>query len=196
MARMSWWIMGMAVTATAVGDASAQQQAARNQTGPIEVGQDRLVSSGLDDRPVVEPWLAIHPEDSSRFLAAAMVAALPLPPEGESLAPESICATWVSSDSGESWDRHDQPVPGCADPWAAITPEGTGLFTALGEEGTFVSRSPDGGAGWDQPRVPMGDGHDHPVLGAAGRCDPGTVATALPSPSSSPTPATVGAGGP
>lgn len=141
-------------------DAEASAQA----EGPpaVIVGQEVLVSADLD-RPVVEPWIAVHPDDPSTLLATAMVAA-PLPSPGEGLAAESICATWLSTDGGHRWSRHDQDLPGCADPWVLFTRTGTALFTALGKTGAWVCRSGDGGAAWEPGPVPMGRGHDHPVL--------------------------------
>jgi len=48
----------------------------------LEAGADRLVSTSIDDRPIVEPHLAVDPVDPERLLAVAMVAALPPPGQG------------------------------------------------------------------------------------------------------------------
>ncbi|MDX1674014.1 MAG: sialidase family protein [Longimicrobiales bacterium] len=132
--------------------------------GPIDIGPDRLVSAGIEARPVVEPWLAVHPTDPSRLLATAIVASTTLTPADEGLPDESFCATWLSRDGGESWRRRDHPVAGCADPWVVFTSRGTGLFTAVGTDGVRVLRSPDGGATWSDDGFPVRDVHDHPML--------------------------------
>lgn len=130
----------------------------------LEVGADRLVSTGIDDRPIVEPHLAVDPGDPDRLLAVAMVARVPLQPPGQGLAAQSGCSAWLSEDGGGTWVRHDFPVSGCADPWAAFAPDGTALFAGLSDDGLVVYRSPNGGRAWEATPFRFGAGHDHPTL--------------------------------
>lgn len=129
----------------------------------VEAGEDRLVSIGLADRPLVEPYLVAHPSDPSHLLGGVIVI-----DEGEAY----HCAAFVSFDGGHSWRRHDFPVRECADPWIVLREDGTALFAGLGAveglsddvSGVYVFRSEDGGRTWSEEPVHLGDGHDHQTL--------------------------------
>lgn len=141
----------------------------------LDTGPDHLVTSTGEEWPIVEPMLAVHPEDPDHLLVAAMVPRPALPEVGDGLSTDSGCSTWLSHDGGDTWTRHDHPVSGCGDPWVLITPDGVAVFAALGHDGMSLFRSTDGGANWDSHPFRFGVGHDHPTLVAAGRDSPGAT---------------------
>jgi hypothetical protein len=118
---------------------------------------DVALPSSPDDAPLVEPHLAVHPTDSKRLLAAAIVV-----PNGDFSATD--CATFGSSDGGARWTRHDLGLKQCADPWVAILPDGTSVLSILDGEGSLVVyRSADAAATWTRT-ADLGASHDHETL--------------------------------
>jgi photosystem II stability/assembly factor-like uncharacterized protein len=113
-----------------------------NPAGQIAVGENVLVSTAADERPLVEPQLVVNRKDPKQLLATAMAV-------NSSTVGDSDCAVFVSFDGGRTWARHNFGVEGCADPWVALREDGTALFaglsTARGNE-MQLARSADGGA--------------------------------------------------
>ncbi len=108
--------------AVVVGAASGQVQA-------IRVGPNLPLSQGLEQRPPREPHLAIHPTNPRHLLGAAMLGVVT--DSFEEMNDRLGCASFVSLDDGQTWDRHDFPLTNCYDPWVAITADGQAVFTAL-----------------------------------------------------------------
>ncbi len=137
-----------------------QQQPAPNQF--FEVGEDRLVSTGGPDMPLVEPYLAINPKDPNNMLAAAMVITKP---DMSGL----DCAAFTSFDGGRTWIRHDFGLRNAGDPWVAYLPDGTAVLSILeiterDESPLLVYRSTDGGRTWPNKPISLGNNHDHSTL--------------------------------
>ena len=137
------------------------------QQGPpvaVEVSANRLVAADPDNRPLVEPHLAIDPENRQHWLAGVIAAS----PDLKS----TDCAALVSFDGGQTWARHHLGLKQCYDPWTGILPDGTGLLTVIGNESSdlMVYRSDDGGRTWRNP-VSLGDSQDHDtfVIGRTGK---------------------------
>lgn len=135
----------------------------------IHVGADRLVSTTGPELPLVEPQLAVDPHDHDHLLVAAVAVA---PPAGNGFA--SSCSVWASFDAGASWVRNDIPLEQCGDPWVAINADGSGVFSALGNQGgnqpgVALWRSIDGGRTWSGNPVVQPGPYDHPSLAV----DPG-----------------------
>lgn len=136
------------------------QQPAPNQ--PFEIGEDRLVSTGASQFPLVEPYLAINPKDANNMLAAAMVVTKP-----DMSAVD--CAAFTTFDGGRTWTRHDFGLSGAGDVWVAYLPDGTAVLSTLSaterdEVLLLIYRSPDGGRNWSNKPISLGNGHDHPTL--------------------------------
>lgn len=148
------------VVIATVCPSTAQQPAAANQF--FEVGEDRLVSVGGPDRPLVEPYLAINPKDPKNMLAAAMVVTKP---DMSGL----DCAAFTTFDGGRTWTRHDFGLRNAADPWVTYLPDGTAVLSILeiterDETPLLVFRSTDGGRTWPNKPVSLGERHDHPTM--------------------------------
>lgn len=139
----------------------------------MQVGEKTLVSVGLDQRPLVEPHVTVHPSKPDHVLGAVIVSFAATSRE-EQLANQS-CAVLLSVDGAKTWVRHDFPITECYDPWVAITTGGEAVFVADGKlaavpQGSpelLVFRSPDGGQTWGEMPVTLGRGHDHPMVVAA-----------------------------
>ena len=147
-------ILGLLLTSFAV------QQQAPNQ--PFEVGEDRLVSVGGPEHPLVEPYLAINPKDPNNMLAAAMVVTKP---DMSGL----DCAAFTTFDGGRTWARHDFGLRNAGDAWVAYLPDGTAVLSILviterDEAPLLVFRSSDGGRTWPNKPASLGNNHDHPTL--------------------------------
>ncbi|HKR12575.1 MAG TPA: sialidase family protein [Pyrinomonadaceae bacterium] len=143
-----------------VSASHGQQQPAPNQH--FEIGEDRLVSVGGPDLPLVEPYLAINPKDPNNMLAAAMVITKP---DLSGL----DCAAFTTFDGGRTWTRHDFGLRSAADPWVAFLPDGTAVLSILelterDETPLLVYRSTDGGRTWPNKPVSLGNAHDHSTL--------------------------------
>lgn len=136
----------------------------------LRVGDVRPVNGAGEVRPLIEPHLAVHPADPRHLLAAAIVADTATTYQARLRAQR--CATFLSTDGGGTWQRHDLPVPGCYDPWVVITPDGHAALAVLSireHRGTsqtelLVYHSADGGRTWDDEPESLGRGHDHPTL--------------------------------
>ena len=128
----------------------------------FEIGEDRLVSVGGPDLPLVEPYLAVNPKDANNMLAAAMVITKP-----DMISID--CAAFTTFDGGRTWSRHDFKLLSAADPWVAFLPDGTAVLSILEitereETPLLVYRSTDGGRTWPNKPVSLGNAHDHPTL--------------------------------
>jgi len=91
----------------ALGFAGAALPRARLRAQAVRVGTPAAVARGLDDRPLVEPHLAVHPADPHHLLAAAIVGtAEPAadPEASRRVAARRTCATFLSRDAGRTWD--------------------------------------------------------------------------------------------
>lgn len=127
---------------------------------------ERHVAADPDGQPMVEPHLAVHPDDPDHLLVGVIV----IPADMGA----GDCASLVSFDGGESWTRHDFGLADCGDPWGMILDDGTAILTLLaarpGERGEearvelLVYRSEDGGRTWPDEPMSLGPGHDHQTM--------------------------------
>ena len=135
------------------------------------VQQPTVVARATLEQPFDEPHLAVDPRDGDHWLAVAIVrgSAGTFPEELKDM----ICASFTSVDGARTWNRHDFPVTGCADPWVVLTDDGqaiasmiaaSSLFPGQGNSGLLVFHSKDGGLTWDDPPLGLGSGHDHTVI--------------------------------
>jgi hypothetical protein len=160
------------MSVSAVGLRAQEQQTPKKDF--LEVTADRLVAADPHARPMVEPHLAIDPDNPKHWLAAVIV----ITADYSSF----DCASFVSFDGGQTWARHDFEYSQCGDPWVAIMPGGAALLTVLAAKSPndpdqlFVYRSEDGGRNWDD-HVSLGVGHDHEtfVVGQPGSKYEGNV---------------------
>jgi hypothetical protein len=83
------------------------------------------------------------------------------------------CASFVSTDGGATWSRHDFSLANCYDGQVAILPDGQAVFVALATlprvrpdtpDWLVVFHSNDGGATWDDVPATLGWRHDHPAI--------------------------------
>jgi len=128
--------------------------------GPIAVGERVLVSTGVADRPLIEPQLAVNSKDPKQLLATAMAVE-------PSTVDDSNCAAFASFDGGRTWARHTFAVPSCADPWVALREDGTALFAGLQMargNAMQLAYSSDSGRTWGDVLLDLGRGHDHPTM--------------------------------
>ncbi|HEV2863375.1 MAG TPA: sialidase family protein [Pyrinomonadaceae bacterium] len=128
----------------------------------VDVGEDRPVSAGGPDHPLVEPYLAVNPKDPNNMLAAAMVVTKP---DMSSL----DCAAFTTFDGGRTWRRYDFGLRNAGDAWVAYLPDGTAVLSILeitekDETPLLIFRSTDGGRTWPDKPTSLGNGHDHPTL--------------------------------
>ena len=88
---------------------------------------------------------------------------------------DQSCASFLSTDGGKTWERHDFPVTGCFDPWVILTDDGQAIvsmvaaslaLTGQGANGLIMFHSSDGGRTWDDPPLGLG-GLDAQVRRAA-----------------------------
>jgi hypothetical protein len=131
--------------------------AAATQTAAIDVGEERLVTVGDLDAPIVEPHLSINPKNPDNLIAAAMV----------SRTDGSYRVIGLSSqDAGRTWDNQDFGVREGGDAWTAFLPDGTAVvaFLAGPDAELQVFRSSDGGRRWSGKPVVVAQGQDHPTL--------------------------------
>lgn len=119
----------------------------------IKAGEDLPVQVDVP-LPLVQPSLAVHPNDPDSLVAAALVGL-----------PDGTYGALVlsSSDGGRTWRKHDPGIRDAADVWTELLADGTAVF-AVGAE---VFRSPDGGRTWGPPTVLPGT-HDRPRLAVDG----------------------------
>lgn len=148
--------------------ASVAARPARLPAQAIRVGENVRVARGLEQRPLVEPHLVVHPADPRHLLGATIVS-----DAAKAWEETQICSSFLSLDGGKTWKRHDFPITGCGDPWVAITPDGHAVFTALGAHkaltqqeggGLVVFHSADGGRTWDEKPLGLGRAHDHQTV--------------------------------
>ena len=131
-----------------------------NPAGRIDVGENILVSTAADERPLVEPQLVANPKDPKQLLATAMAV-------NPSTVADSSCAAFVSFDGGRTWTRHNFDIAGCADPWVALREDGTSLFAGLSaarNNEMQLARSVDGGRTWTPVPLDLGRAHDHETM--------------------------------
>ncbi len=133
----------------------------------IKVGENVLVSRGLETRPLAEPHLVAHPRDPNHLLGATIVSS-----NAAAFTDDQYCAAMVSLDGGKTWTRHDFAIRQCGDPWVALTPQGMAVFTALASHASLADSanqllvfvSLDGGRTWHDVPQTLGRGHDHQTL--------------------------------
>jgi hypothetical protein len=126
-------------------------------TPAIRVGEDRLLSAGGPEKPLVEAHLAVDPRNGDHMLAAAIVISKPD-------FSETDCAAFATFDGGKTWTRHDLGMKVCADPWTAINNDGSAVLAVLPESDLAVYRSADGGKTWPEPPVTFKGSHDHETM--------------------------------
>jgi len=138
----------------AVGTQAVIQQPASHV---FEIGEDQLVYSGGADVALVEPYLAINPQDARNMIAVAMVARSDR---------TYGCLALTSFDGGRTWQKHDFGISNGGDVWVKFLPSGTAVFSVLAGEKSELQlfRSADGGRTWSGKPTTLGGGHDHPTL--------------------------------
>jgi photosystem II stability/assembly factor-like uncharacterized protein len=131
-------------------------------TPTIRVGESISVSDSLPQRPPVEAFLAINPNDPVHLLGAAMTSTIATDPQ--EMLSGLVCSSFLSRDDGSTWDIHEFPVTRCFDPWITILPNGHAVFSAFAGRGSalIVFTSQDGGATWADEPDTLGSRHDHP----------------------------------
>lgn len=141
------------------------------QAQTIGVGEIVTVARETDPRRFSEPHLAVHPGNPNHFLAASFIGWTTGTPQEES--ERQRCSTFVSSNGGVTWTRHDFPNLDCADPQVAILPDGQAVFVALAKQPglrpdrgdwLLVFHSNDGGVTWDDAPTTLGWRFDHPAI--------------------------------
>ena len=137
----------------------------------LNVQPPTVVARATPQHPLDEPHLAIDPRDGDHWLAVAIVRGSA--PKFPDVLRDQSCASFVSTDGGKSWGRHEFPVIGCADPWVVLTDDGQAIASMVaaspalpgqGTSGLVVFHSKDGGRTWDDTPVGLGPSHDHPVM--------------------------------
>ncbi|MBI3401183.1 MAG: exo-alpha-sialidase [Acidobacteria bacterium] len=137
----------------------------------IRVEAPTLVALATPQHSLYEPQLAIDPREPNRWLAVSIVRGSA--PGFPDVLKDQTCASFLSTDGGKNWQRHEFPVTNCADPWAVITPDGqavvsmvaaSGELAGQGSSGLVIFHSSDGGRTWDDHPVGLGRNHDHPVM--------------------------------
>ena len=123
------------------------------------------VSTPLPTRlqvPVVEPSLAVHPQNPDHILVAAMaIMDQDRPYESAQL------VTFLTTDQGKNWEEKIWNYWGY-DPWVTIMPDGHTTLAWLGTAGAFQHafplqffRSSDGGKTWNSNVQQMDNIHGH-----------------------------------
>ena len=146
MREVKWMRYGvLALCLVAAPGALAEGQSLRAQ-------QPTVVARATPEHPFDEPHLTIDPRDGNHWLAATIVrGSAPTFPD---VLKDQSCASFVSVDGGKTWDRHDFPVTGCANPWVVLTDDGQAIASMLagspslpgqGTSGLLVFHSKDGG---------------------------------------------------
>jgi hypothetical protein len=131
----------------------------------VQVGLDRLVSTSLPARPLVEPHVATNPRDPQHLVGAAIMSV-----RNEADLLQMRCVSVASFDGARTWIAHEFSVPRCHDPWVAILDDGTAIVLALETDNSgaaphlWLFRSPDGGRTWPAAPYSFGPGHDHPTI--------------------------------
>ena len=145
------------ITSAQAPDTSPAPRPQGRPDAPFDVGEDRPVSAGGPDLPLVEPHLAVNPKDPNNMVAGAMVSK----PDGT----YGISA-FSSFDGGRTWKSREFKVGDGADVWVAFLPDGTAVLSTLATERSElqVFRSTDGGRTWPEKFSTLGFGHDHPTL--------------------------------
>lgn len=155
------------LTTGIMGRAHAQQS---GEGWGVRVLEDRAVEIGLEGRILVYPHLAVHPAKPDHLLGTVWVSG-PAANYQERIEIDR-CATLLSTDGGDSWQRYDFPYPACGDPWVAFTADGTAVFTAMvrhpdhpnSTDVVVVHHSTDGGATWSERSMSLGPNHDHQMV--------------------------------
>ena len=133
----------------------------------LRVVSETAVDANTGSLPISEPHMAVDPRNPNHLLIGVMVNGIPTSPTVD-----HGCATFMSTDGGEHWTRHDFANKNCYDPWVVFLPDGSALFSTLGvdpilagqDEGLLVYRSPDGGRTWAKRPAGLSWGWDHPML--------------------------------
>lgn len=125
-----------------------------------------IVARETDPRRFSEPHLVVHPAKPNHLLAVAWSA---LTSDPENLR----CHSFVSTDSGATWSRHDFRIADCYDAQVAILPDGRAVLVALGHvpdirpdraDWLVVFNSADGGVTWNETPNVVGPRYDHPAI--------------------------------
>lgn len=157
--------------------------ASGRQLPAITVGPDTRVSFAPPDRPQVEPFLVVDPNNPERLVAASILSR-----SSGSLIDRVL--VYTSDDGGASWvpatlEAREDGAHCLGDPWLVWGRSGTVYLSCLAEVRdefgkepyvVFVQRSTDGGRSWSVPvQVPYDrrSTFDHPVLIQLGRGEEG-----------------------
>lgn len=154
-------MLAPSMTVAGVASGGAQQH--------LVVGDNVLAYAHAGVRPLTEPHLAAHPNDSDHLLGATIVSVA----EPDDLwGDRQSCAALLSLDGGRTWSVHDFEVGTCGDPWVGIGPDGSAVATMLATHpdvpaaygNLLVFHSPDGGRTWNEPPLGLGRAHDHQTV--------------------------------
>src|SRR5438270_170651 len=155
-------VKSLAPIVAAISCFAATPQNQSSSAGPVVVARES------EPRRFAEPHLVVHPGKASHLLAVAW-SALTSEPEEQA----RRCHSFVSTDSGATWSRHDFRITDCYDAQVAMLPDGRAVLAALGHvanvrpdrgDWLVVFNSPDGGLTWNETPIVLGARHDHPAM--------------------------------
>jgi hypothetical protein len=138
----------------------------------IAVGDRSVVAEAPAGWALVEPQLAVDPQQPKRLLGVAIVT----PAQGsyQEKGTRQVCRAFMSDDAGQTWQPHDFAVTWCYDPWIAYTQGGeavlalsgrhSGIDSAGRREDLLLFRSADGGGRWPQRPLVLRRSPDHPTI--------------------------------
>jgi hypothetical protein len=154
-----------ALAAAAFSQSHLRAQAASASVPTITVGEDRAVSIGASSYSIIEPHLVINDKNPKHLLAGVALIGHISDPRSPAAVPDvHSCAAIASFDGGKIWTRHDFPEKECLDPWVALLPDGSAVFSGLSEAKTFTYRSADGGRTWSNKAVIVASASDHETM--------------------------------
>ena len=139
----------------------------------LKVEKNRSIKSNPATRPIVEPHLAVNPNNGRHMVAAAIVF------DSAQTSPDRThIVVFATNDNGKTWKQTDLPMTVGFDPWVAIRDEKqVGLVALAGygpgnRNGLVYYFSTDGGFTWlANDTVMLGGGHDHATMALDNRSD-------------------------
>ncbi len=146
--------------------AQAQEPLLKKEYKPQMIaGKNQLISFKYPLLPLVEPHLAVNPQNNKHMVTVAMV----FDSAAASLSRSHI-AVFATKDNGKTWKQTDLPMTHGGDPWVAIKNDNdvalVGLvgFGSSQKNGLIYYSSHDGGFTWNNDTVMFGGGHDHATM--------------------------------
>lgn len=140
--------------------------AAFAQSNPVmKAGKNEIIRHSNPSLPLVEPHLAVNPNNSNHMVVTAIVF--------DSAAPTATgdhIVVFATKDGGKTWKQTDFQMTHGGDPWVAINNDKDVVLIALAgyqnAQGTSLVyyTSSDGGFSWNREPLKLGAGHDHPTM--------------------------------